>query len=105
MNVSAIELLFALAAGLCLGLWFYGGLLWTARRLPDSGHPVLLATASFLFRAATVAAGMMWLAHRHWTMALCALAGFVIVRIWMVRLVTAPRPCDSAARANLEAGP
>jgi F1F0 ATPase subunit 2 len=84
--VSAIpELSLALAVGAGLGIWFFGGLLWTARRLATARHPVCLMLASFAVRAAGVVAGLTWLVGRHWLLPLVALVGFVAVRIWMLR--------------------
>lgn len=95
MNVSIGELILAAAVGVALGIWFFGGLLWTVRRLPDARHPAALAFGSFLVRAAGVVAGMLWLAGRHWVLALVALVGYVGVRVWMVRTVAPSRPPPS----------
>lgn len=89
MNVSIGEVILAAAIGVALGIGFFGGLLWTVRRLPDAQHPAALAFGSFLVRAAGVVAGVLWLADRHWVLALIALIGYVAVRVCMVRAVAA----------------
>jgi F1F0 ATPase subunit 2 len=91
VNVPIVELGVALAVGAALGVWFFGGLLWTVRRMPAARRPVLLMLASFGVRAAVVAAGVVWLASRHWLLPLVALAGFVAVRTWMLSTRGAPR--------------
>jgi len=91
VNVPIVELGLALAVGAALGVWFFGGLLWTVRRMPAARHPVLLMLASFAVRAAGVAVGVIWLAGRHWLLPLMALAGFVAVRTWMLSTRGAPR--------------
>ena len=84
--VSAVsELSLALAVGAGLGVWFFGGLLWTVRRLATAHHPVRLMLTSFAVRAAGVVAGLTWLVGRHWLLPVVALVGFVAVRIWMLR--------------------
>ncbi len=96
MDITIPELALALAVGVGLGVWFFGGLLWTVRRLATARHPVRLMLASFAVRAAGVAAGLTWLARRHWLLAAVALAGLVVVRMWMLRTCARP-PVKSLA--------
>jgi len=42
-------------------------------------------------RAAGVAAGLVWLAGRHWLLPLVALVGFVAVRTWLLSTRGTPR--------------
>jgi F1F0 ATPase subunit 2 len=88
---SILELALALAVGAGLGLWFFAGLLWTLRRLPNARHPVVLVIFSFVIRTTGVVAGLIWLAGRHWLLPLAALAGFVAVRQWLLRTWGKPR--------------
>lgn len=80
----------ALPAGAALGVLFFGGLLWTTRRMTDSASPARLAVASFFVRTLVVLAGMALLAWRSWQAAAIALAGFTLVRLVIVG-VAAPR--------------
>jgi len=91
VHVSIWELAWALAVGLVLGLWFFGGLLWTVRRVPAAQRPVLLMLISFVLRTAGVAAGLVWLMGRHWGLPVAALVGFLAIRFWMVRTWGNPR--------------
>lgn len=85
MEIGVAELGLALAVGVGLGAWFFGGLLWTVRLLPTARHPVLLMSTGFVVRVAGVAAGLIWLFGRHWLLPVVALVGFVAVRAWMLR--------------------
>jgi F1F0 ATPase subunit 2 len=97
VDVAIPELGLALVVGVGLGLWFFGGLLWTVGRLPGARHPAPLMLISFVVRAAGVVVGVMWLAGRHGLLPLAAaLVGFIAVRMWMLRAWGNPRPKRSA---------
>jgi F1F0 ATPase subunit 2 len=74
----------ALAVGVALGVWFFGGLWWTVGRLAVVRHRAALMLASFVIRTAGVVAGMIWLGNHHWLLLLAALVGFVAVRAWIL---------------------
>lgn len=82
----AAALALGIATGFALGLAYFGGLLWTVRRLPRSPRPWLLAGASFLVRAA-VAVGVLLLLARTGSVAAVAssLLGFVAARLALTR--------------------
>lgn len=86
-----LDVVLALAVGAGLGLWFFGGLLWTVYRLPRARHPVVLALMSFAVRVAVVVAGLIWLVDRHWASLLAALVGFLAVRQRLVSAWSIPR--------------
>lgn len=73
------------AAGLGLGVFFYGGLWWTVKRLPAAGHPVLLMLASFAVRTAVTVGVMAGLMAGDWRRLAAVLAGFVAMRFFLVR--------------------
>jgi len=75
------------AAGAVMGGLFFGGLRWTTRRLPRSGHPAALALGSFAVRLGTVVAGFGLLTRFGWQGPAIGLVGFVLVRIAIVRWV------------------
>jgi len=83
---GSLSLTLFLLFGLVLGLLFYGGLWLTVRALPRSGHPVVLALASFWGRTGLVLAGFVATAHRWQNAALC-LVGFVIARVLLARSI------------------
>jgi F1F0 ATPase subunit 2 len=49
-----LPLILALGIGGGLGLFYFGGLWLTVRRLPKTRHPVLLTWGSFLWRISTI---------------------------------------------------
>ncbi len=86
------------AAGTVLGLAYFGGLLWTVRRLPRSSRPWLLAGLSFLVRTVVVVGVLVVLARTGSVVALAtSLLGFLGARIVLTRAVAArPAPAGGA---------
>ncbi len=72
------------AAGLGLGLFFYGGLWWTVRKMPRARHPVGMMLASFVVRLGVTTAGFALLTAGDWRRMLAALLGFVLMRGMLV---------------------
>lgn len=70
----------AAAAGVGLGLLYFGGLWLTVRRLPDSRRPALLFGASFAGRTALTVLGFYLVMDGSWERMLACLGGFIIVR-------------------------
>ncbi len=77
--------------GLCLGLFYFGGLWWTVRRLSRQRHAFLWLTLSFWVRSAVAVSGFYFIMAGDWKRLLVSLAGFVTIRILMVRKVKARR--------------
>lgn len=73
-------IVFAAGIGIVLGALFFGGLWWTVRRLPRSGHPALLVGGSLLVRGAVVLGGVWMVMGDSWERAVACLAGFTLVR-------------------------
>ena len=84
MSMEIHKMLFSFAAGIVIGLFYFGGLWWTVRRLPDRGEPALWALGSFLLRAAITLAGFYFAAGGEWMRILACLLGFVLVRMTLV---------------------
>ncbi len=85
MSEGAI-LLAALAAGVLLGGFFFGGLLWTVRKSLSSRHAALWVLVSLLLRTGVVLTGFYYVAAGHWGRMLLCLAGFLIARMLVMRL-------------------
>ncbi len=81
----------ALAAGMLLGAFFFGGLWWTVRRGIASKHAALWFISSMLLRTAVVMLGFYWVMGDSWQRLLAALLGFVIARIMVTRLTKTRR--------------
>jgi len=79
----------ALLAGVVLGALFFGGLWWTIRRGLASRQPALWFIGSMLLRTGMVAAGFYFILGDNWQRLLAGLAGFVIARLVVTRLIRA----------------
>jgi F1F0 ATPase subunit 2 len=78
-------LVLALAAGMVIGLFYFGGLLWTLERLPQSKNPSLLMLSSFLFRTGAATVCFYIIMGNRWERVVVSLLGFVVVRMVLVR--------------------
>ena len=90
--MSGVSIVLSLAAGVTLGGFFYSGLWFTVRRLPASGHPALLALASFWIRSLIVLAGLVFLMKQRWQYGLIALVGFTLARLLIAKFLPEKRP-------------
>jgi len=98
MHLSINEgwaLLPALAAGVMLGLLFFGGLWWTVRRLAVTAHPALWMLGSFVLRTAIVLAGFYMVADSRWQNLIAALAGFILARILVQKRTGGEKSAES----------
>ena len=74
-------LLLPAAAGLALGLVYFGALWLTVRALPAARSPALLTLASLTARLALLLLGFHAVAAGRWERLLACLAGFVLARL------------------------
>lgn len=87
-----------IAAGLVLGLVFYGGLWWTVRHAAEFRRPALALLVSALLRMATVLGGFYAVANGEWSRILLCLLGFVLARLavtWATRLPSTSTPAQA----------
>lgn len=89
-DTTAVQVTLAAAAGVLIGLLYFGMLWWTVRRMVSARSPALLAMASFLIRTAVAAAGIVAVARGKPLPLLAAVAGFLVGRTILVRIVGAP---------------
>jgi F1F0 ATPase subunit 2 len=78
----------ALAAGLLLGVMFFGGLWWTVIRGVSSPRPALWFFGSMLLRTSIILAGFHYVGRDHWERWVLCLLGFVLARLvvkWLTR--------------------
>lgn len=85
MNLSVGILLGGFAAGLAVGLFYFGALWWTVKRLPDSRNPGLLALASYVFRLAVVLTVFYVVMGGRWQNLVACGTGFILARTFLVR--------------------
>jgi len=102
MTINLYMLLPVFAGGLGLGAFYFLGLWWTVRRLPDVRMPALWTFVSFLVRSATALAGFYVLMQGRWEYLLICVAGFTLMRLALVRRL---KPAPLQARPErLERG-
>lgn len=89
MTFDFFLILMSLAAGAAAGLFYFGGLWWTVRRLPDTYHPALLMLSSFLIRIFVTVSVFYLVGDGQWLRITAALGGFLLVRYFMVRYIGA----------------
>ena len=75
-----MHLVVAGAAGAGLGLFYFGGLWLTVRRLADSRRPALLFAGSFVGRMTLTLLGFYLVMDGHWERILACLVSFIMVR-------------------------
>ncbi len=76
-----MNILIGICGGFMIGIFFYGGLWLTVRKLAVSRHPVVLTMASFWGRTLFSLIAFMLLIGSDWSKALSALIGFTIARV------------------------
>jgi F1F0 ATPase subunit 2 len=83
--ISVPYVLMAFFVGFGAGLFYFGGLWWTVRRLPSARQPALLTLGSFLVRTGLGLAAFYFASGGHWERILASLLGFIMVRVFLVR--------------------
>jgi F1F0 ATPase subunit 2 len=91
---------FGLAAGVLLGLFHFGGLWWTVRRVRGASRPYRFLAASFALRGLVVVAAFVLLAGGGPAQLLAGLLGFVSVRIVLSRRLAPTRASLAAGRGE-----
>jgi len=76
----------ALAAGLLLGAFFFGGLWWTVARGLSSPQAGLWFLGSMMLRMGVLLAGFLWVGGHDWRRWLACLFGAVLARAVVQRL-------------------
>lgn len=90
--MTSVSILVGLLAGSALGIFFYGGLWLTVKRLPGANYPALLALGSFWMRSLVTVAGFLLLMRASWECAGSALVGFPLGRLVISRFLPERRP-------------
>ena len=87
---EALILIGDLLAGVLLGTFFFGGLWWTIQMRSPSEWSGLLFAASLLLRMAVAVTGFYLVSHGEWRKLVACLAGFLLARIAVTRLIRLP---------------
>ena len=82
---DAFHYFFALAAGVALGLAFFGGLWWTVQGVSRGNRAAWLFPLSSLVRTVVLLAGFWWVSSGDLVRLTACLAGWLIARHIMFR--------------------
>ncbi|RIK40566.1 MAG: ATPase F0F1 [Chloroflexi bacterium] len=93
--IDWLVLAWALLAGAGIGLFYFGGLWWTANQLTRTNRPGLLFMASFVGRTGLSVLGFYLVMGDRWERAAAAVVGFLLARLLTVRY-WGLRPVDQA---------
>ena len=85
VTVNVPYLVMAFFVGVGTGVFYFGGLWWTVRRLPSVRQPALLTLGSFFVRTGLSLAAFYFASGGHWERILASLLGFMIMRGFLVR--------------------
>ena len=73
--------------GVVLGLFYFGGLWLTVRRLTTARYVALWMLGSFVIRNLLVVVGFYPIVLQGWQSALFCLAGFIVIRFILIRRI------------------
>jgi F1F0 ATPase subunit 2 len=82
---DALLLALALLVGAGLGLFFFGGLWLTLRRLPTARRPALLVFGSLFIRLIVTVFGFYLVMGGSWERLIACMVGFILMRLFLVR--------------------
>ena len=83
---ETLYLIFTFAAGLVLGILFFGGLWLTVKKAVTSKSPAVLFLGSLLFRVGIAMLGFYYIAAGSLQRILLCMLGFVTARFIVIRL-------------------
>lgn len=79
------EVLGVFPAGIILGLFYFGGLLWTVNRGLVSKYPWLWFFSSWLIRLGVLTVSLVFILDGQWERLLVCVAGFMLARVAVIR--------------------
>ena len=75
----------ALMGGVCLGLFYFGGLWWTVSRIRSVDNPIVMYSLSLFVRGSIVLGSLFCILQVGVVPMLLALIGMVVTRVVLVR--------------------
>jgi F1F0 ATPase subunit 2 len=99
-EITALTL--ALLGGVCLGMFFFGGLWWTIRHGVRSSSPAAWFLGSLLLRTTVAVGGIYFISHKDWRPLIACMLGFLLARVWIVHssYKRTPNPKSESTRAR-----
>ncbi len=67
--------------GIALGIFYFGGLFWTTKKIVIAARPLFLVYTSFLIRTAIVCLAFFWIMDGSWQRLLVSFVGFFAVKL------------------------
>jgi F1F0 ATPase subunit 2 len=92
--MAIIPATFVLLAGVTVGMMFFGGLLWTVKKVSSSKHPGLLFAGSLLLRIGLALIAFFFIGGGNWQRLVVCLIGFVLGRMLIKRFSRIPLNTD-----------
>lgn len=101
-DTTAVAVVLAAISGLLIGALYFSALWWAVRRIVAARYPALLVAGSFLIRGALAAAAIVFVSGGRPLPLLAAVAGFLVGRTLLIRIVGAPLRVGTDAAAAPE---
>ncbi len=99
---SAVAVMATLLVGALMGACYFAGLWWTVRRMPSARHPLPLYLGSLVFRSVVVVVTCYAVLIRYGGSSLLfCVAGFIVARVVMIRLLGDAPASELAAREKI----
>lgn len=89
-QAGGLTVALAATGGIVIGFAYFATLWWTVRRMSTARHPALLVAGTFLVRAGGAAVGIVLVSRGEIVGVLAAVAGFLVARTIMIRIVGNP---------------
>ena len=89
--MSELGVVIALLGGMVIGIFFFGGLWITIRRVQDNQRPGTVLFVSSFVRIAIALGSLYVLAWGQWERLLIAVVGFMLARLVVIRSVGYPK--------------
>jgi F1F0 ATPase subunit 2 len=86
-----LDMTLSLATGILLGIFYFGGLWLTLKRLSQSRQPALLTLASFLMRSLVCLSGFYLVAGKGLEALAFCLAGFIALKFALIYRMNSTR--------------
>ena len=83
--IDWIEIAASALGGVCLGLFYFGGLWWTVSRVQNADRPVIVYMASLMVRGIVALVSLYLILQTGVVPVIAALIGMIAVRLVLVR--------------------
>jgi F1F0 ATPase subunit 2 len=101
--IDIVTMITVLFAGLLLGAFFFGGLLWTVKRGLSSKHPGFWFLGSWLVRIIVILGSFYLVSAGGWERMLVCASGFFIARFIVIRLTRSAEKKNSYTKETVDA--